>query len=155
MERAAQTPYDPVLITFEQSKSGAHYSVDSFCGFAPGKTMDELLQRLIQFRDRRNWKQFHSPKDLAMSVSIEAAELLEIFQWHPSEAPLSDEALAKAKGEAADVLLYLLLLCDALGIDPIAAADEKISLNERRFPVSEAYGVAKPRDASAAADDER
>ncbi len=115
--------------------------------------MDELLQRLLRFRDQRNWKQFHSPKDLAISVSVEAAELLEVFQWHPADEPLAVEAISKAKGEAADVLLYLVLLCDALGIDPVAAANEKISLNERRFPVSETYGIAKPRDAEAPRDD--
>ncbi len=117
-------------------------------------TMDELLQRLLQFRDLRNWAQFHSPKDLAISVSVEAAELLEIFQWQPSDEPLAGEALSKAKGEVADVLIYLLLLCDALGFDPVAAAEQKISLNERRFPVAEVYGIAKPRGVGAAREDE-
>ena len=109
--------------------------------------MDELLQRLLQFRDERNWKQFHSPKDLAISVSVEAAELLELFQWRPAHEPVTDETLSKARHETADVLIYLLLFAEALGFDPVAAAQEKISLNERRFPVSQAYGIARPRDA--------
>lgn len=110
--------------------------------------MQPLMQRILKFRDERNWKQFHSPKDLAISVSVEAAELLEIFQWRPSDKALGAEELAQAKAEAADILIYLMLFSEALGFDLVEAADEKISLNEKRFPVSVAYGVARPRDAS-------
>jgi NTP pyrophosphatase (non-canonical NTP hydrolase) len=109
--------------------------------------MDRLLQRILQFRDQRNWKQFHSPKDLAISVSVEAAELLEIFQWRPADEPVGDETLAQARAEAADILIYLLLFSEALGFDVVEAAQAKISLNEKRFPVSEVYGIARPRDA--------
>jgi NTP pyrophosphatase (non-canonical NTP hydrolase) len=79
---------------------------------------------------------------------VEAAELLEVFQWRPAGEPFSDETLAQVKEEAADVLIYLLLFSNALDFDLVAAANEKISHNEKRFPVSEAYGIARPRDAS-------
>lgn len=101
-------------------------------------TMGSLYDRLLDFRDRRDWKKFHSPKDLALSVSIESAELLELFQWK-SDADIEaerngDAFVARAKGEIADVLIYLVLLAGELGIDPVAAALAKVSENEHRFP---------------------
>ncbi|MCG6857182.1 MAG: nucleotide pyrophosphohydrolase [Salaquimonas sp.] len=108
--------------------------------------MDRLMQRILQFRDQRNWKQFHTPKDLAISVSVEAAELLEHFQWRPSDEALGEDALAQVRAEVADILIYLLLFSETLGFDPVEAAQEKIDLNEKRFPVAQAYGVARPRD---------
>jgi dCTP diphosphatase len=114
--------------------------------------MERLIERILQFRDKRNWKQFHSPKDLAISVSVEAAELLEVFQWRSSDKPLSSEELEQAKGEVADILIYLLLFSEAAGFDAVQAAGEKIDRNEKRFPVSETYGVARPRESSEAGD---
>jgi len=115
---------------------------------ASGTELERLLARLRRFRDDRDWSQFHTAKDLAISVSVEAGELLELFQWR-RENEAADEALVeKARGEAADVFLYLLLLCDQLGLDLIAAAEAKIDRNEQRFPVDKAFGVAKPEDAS-------
>ncbi|MHA6332671.1 nucleotide pyrophosphohydrolase [Qipengyuania sp. CAU 1752] len=101
-------------------------------------TTKELYDRLVEFRDRRDWKKFHSPKNLAMSVSIESAELLELFQWK-SETDIeagrtSEEFLAEASGEIADVLIYLVLLAGDLGIDPVEAALAKTASNEQRFP---------------------
>ena len=101
-------------------------------------TMGDLYDRLVDFRDRRDWKKFHSPKDLALSVSIESAELLELFQWK-SAADIESERtgdafVARASGEIADVLIYLVLLAGELGIDPVAAAHAKVSENEHRFP---------------------
>ncbi len=108
--------------------------------------MDHLIERLRKFRDDRNWSQFHTPKDLALSVSVEAGELLEAFQWR-SDALAPDEDLRRAVAdEAADVLLYLLLLCDGLGVDLAKAADEKIDRNEQRFPIETSLGIAKPED---------
>lgn len=115
--------------------------------------MEKLIERLRHFRDARDWAQFHTPKDLAVSVSIEAAELLEIFQWRPATAPADDTLIERARSEAADVLLYLALLCESLDIDLIAAAEEKITRNERRFPVETARGVAKPIDQIGKSDD--
>lgn len=103
----------------------------------------DLLIRLRSFRDARNWKPFHSPKNLAISVSIEASELLELFQWEPESGSISAELTARVEDEAADVFLYLLLLCDKVGVDLIQAGNNKIDTNERRFPVSRSYGIPK------------
>jgi NTP pyrophosphatase (non-canonical NTP hydrolase) len=112
--------------------------------------VDELTERLRAFRDARNWGQFHTVKDLAISISVEAAELLEIFQWRTETVEPDGALIEKAKGEVADVFLYLLLLCDKLGIDLVAASETKIAKNEIRFPVKTAFGVAKPNDESTA-----
>lgn len=105
-----------------------------------------LLDDLKQFRDDRDWSQFHTPKDLAISISVEAAELLEIFQWTSERQILDDNTRTKASDEAADVLLYLLLFCDKLGIDLLKEADRKLQRNIRRFPVESSRGNAKPKD---------
>ncbi len=105
----------------------------------PGTTLQQLHERLSDFRDQRDWKQYHTPKNLALSVSIESAELLELFQWKSDsdiEAARAGSAFAaEAAGEIADVLIYLILLAGELGIDPVEAAHAKISQNEQRFPV--------------------
>ncbi|MGO4449084.1 nucleotide pyrophosphohydrolase [Phyllobacterium sp. TAF24] len=108
--------------------------------------MEQLIKELRKFRDERNWAQFHTPKDLSISVSVEAAELLELFQWRAETKPVDAELTAGIQNEAADVFLYLLLLCDAVGIDLLTAAKEKIRQNEQRFPVVSSHGVAKPED---------
>jgi NTP pyrophosphatase (non-canonical NTP hydrolase) len=99
----------------------------------------ELHRILVEFRDRRDWRRFHTPKNLAMSVSIESAELLELFQWKLDEDLCSDVKkegfVAEVAGEIADVMIYLTLLAGELGIDPIDAAIAKIAHNEKRFPV--------------------
>lgn len=106
--------------------------------------MQDLIEELRRFRDERDWGQFHTEKDLAISVSVEAAELLELFQWRPS-SDLPDAGLVEAaKGEIADVMLYLVLLADKLNIDLLSSAKEKLEINKQRFPVSAAYGLAKP-----------
>lgn len=103
-----------------------------------------LITELRRFRDDRSWGQFHTEKDLAISVSVEASELLELFQWRPVSEPLEPELVEAAKGELADVMLYLALLADKLNVDLLAAANEKLEINKRRFPISSSYGVAKP-----------
>ncbi len=108
--------------------------------------MDALLNRLKKFRDERDWQQFHTPKDLAISVSVEAAELLELFQWRDATLPPDDELIMGVRNEAADVFIYLLLLCDGVGVDLLESVHAKIDLNERRFPSASARGVAKPTD---------
>ncbi len=108
-----------------------------------------LLDRLRRFRDERNWAQFHSPKNLAISVSVEAGELLELFQWRAESLVLTESEVGSASSEIADVYLYLLLLSDALGIDMVEAAHAKITRNEQRFPVDEAKDIAKPKDVMA------
>jgi NTP pyrophosphatase (non-canonical NTP hydrolase) len=108
-------------------------------------SFDELKTRLERFASDRDWDQFHSPKNLAMALSVEAAELLEHFQWLSEEASrsLGDEAKAKVAEEIADVQIYLIRLADKLGIDPLRAAANKIESNERRYPVERVKGSAK------------
>lgn len=101
-----------------------------------------LTDKLIQFRDDRNWKQFHNPKDLAISLSLEASELLENFQWKDS-----DEIVTKKhenlKEELADVVMYALLFAHETGIDIFQAVEEKLRKNNNKYPVEKAYGVSK------------
>jgi len=107
--------------------------------------LDSLRDRLRAFALARDWGQFHSPKNLACALSVEAAELLEHFQWmteEQSRAPGESEREQIAH-EAADVLLYLIQLADQLGIDLLAAADRKIALNADRYPVATARGNSR------------
>jgi NTP pyrophosphatase (non-canonical NTP hydrolase) len=107
--------------------------------------LDPLRDALRQFAQERDWEQFHSPKNLAMALSVEAAELLETFQWLTEEQSrrLSPEAHAAVSEEIADVLLYLVRLADQLGIEPIAAAKRKLGDNARKYPVEKSRGTAK------------
>lgn len=103
--------------------------------------------KLLQFRDERNWQQFHTLKNLIISLNLESAELLELTQWKSDDelAGLrADEGFQQAlKDECADVLLYLLLIADHAGIDLLSAAEEKIRKNADRYPVEQAYGSAE------------
>jgi NTP pyrophosphatase (non-canonical NTP hydrolase) len=99
-----------------------------------------LAERLADFARTRDWERFHNPRNLAVALSVEAAELLEVFQWLSDEeaAAIMDEperALA-IRDECADVLIYLVRLADVLGLDLIAAANAKILRNEGRFPAN-------------------
>jgi NTP pyrophosphatase (non-canonical NTP hydrolase) len=107
--------------------------------------LEGLRMRLRDFAAARDWDQFHSPKNLAMALSGEAGELLEIFQWLTDEQSrrLDDKARSAAADEIADVLLYLVRLADKLGLDPLAEAHRKLADNERRYPVEKARGSAK------------
>src|SRR5690606_9977945 len=104
--------------------------------------MDKVMERLRQFRDERNWQQFHNPKDLAVALSIEASELLEAFLWKAAE----DADPEKVKEELADVLAYALLLSDAYKFDIEKIVLEKIERNEEKYPVHKAKGTAKKYD---------
>lgn len=106
--------------------------------------LSALSVRLKAFRDARNWDQFHSPKNLATALTVEAAELLEQFQWlsEAESASLSDEQLGRVRQEMADVLIYLVQLADRLSVDLMAAADEKLALNEAKYPVARSRGVS-------------
>lgn len=101
--------------------------------------MDQVIQRLREFRDERNWQQFHNPKDLSMALSIEASELLEVFLWKTPEAANPE----KVKEELADVLAYALLLADTYNFDVAQIVLEKIKKNEEKYPVDKAKGTAK------------
>ena len=103
--------------------------------------MEELLEVLRIFRDERDWAKFHTPKDLAVSVSIEAAELLEMFQWRYDGHDTAGIDVQGVANEAADVLIYLLLLFDRLNLDPKQEVLKKIAFNAHRFPVERSFGV--------------
>ena len=99
-------------------------------------SLDDLRERLRRFASERDWKQFHTAKNLAMSVAIEAAEIMEHFQWLTAAQCANLDAAARHSValEIADVLLYLVRLADVLDIDMAAAAREKIELNARKYP---------------------
>ena len=107
-------------------------------------SLDTLRDHLRGFVAERDWGKFHNPKNLAMALVGEAAEIVEHFQWlTPAEADqLSAEARAEVALEIADVLIFLVELADRLGIDPLATAGEKLAINERRYPVERAHGNA-------------
>lgn len=99
----------------------------------------ETVDMILKFRDDRNWKQFHNPKDLAISISLEAAELLEIFQWSGADLECRDK-LDKIKEELADVVNYAVLMADACGLDLDEIVREKVRRNEEKYPVEKAFG---------------
>ena len=102
---------------------------------------DETIQRVLKFRDGRDWRQFHTPKDLAISLSLEAAELLELFQWSGTdlECPGNRD---KLREELADVLSYCILMADVCGLDLDEIMNEKVTKNEAKYPVEKARGSA-------------
>jgi dCTP diphosphatase len=104
--------------------------------------LPQIQHRIRTFRDQRDWMQFHNPKNLAMSIAIEAAELMEHFQWKTSEesAAHSDSTKAPIADEIADVAIYLIELADNLGIDLSAAINAKLDKNEAKYPVEKARG---------------
>lgn len=105
-------------------------------------TFDEVRQLVRQFRQERDWDQFHNSKDLAISISLEAAELLEVFQW--SGADLEVEGSREhACEELADVMIYCLHLADHLGVDPLQIIESKMRANAAKYPVEEARGSAR------------
>lgn len=106
-------------------------------------SIKELTEKVVAFRDARNWKQFHNPKDIAISLSLEAAELLEVFQWSGADTEVdTDKKMTKVKEELADVLIYALLMGNDLGLDFSEIVSAKIDENNRKYPTEKAYGKA-------------
>ena len=109
--------------------------------------VSDLQEKVAVFVRERDWEQFHTPKDVAMSIAIEAAELLELFQWKSPEdiRSLMNEKmfLKKIAGEIADVMIYLLVLSQGLKIDVSQAVMDKIEMNKKRYPVEKSKGTAK------------
>ncbi len=99
----------------------------------------ETINQVLKFRDDRNWKQFHNPKDLAISISLEAAELLEIFQWSGEDVYCRDK-MEQIREELADVLNYSILMADACGLDLDEIIRDKVKKNNEKYPVEKAYG---------------
>ncbi|MEU3685507.1 nucleotide pyrophosphohydrolase [Streptomyces sp. NPDC030592] len=103
------------------------------------RDLPALRRRLAEFAAARDWQPYHTPKNLAAALSVEASELLEIFQWltpEQSARVMTDPDTAhRVRDEVADVLAYLLQFCEVLGVDPLAVLEAKIERNESRFPV--------------------
>lgn len=100
--------------------------------------MDEIIQKLLEFRNERDWEQFHNPKDLAVAINVEAGELLELYLWKNA-----DEAkVEKVREELADVFAYAFLLADKYGFDVKQIVLEKIAKNAAKYPVDKAKGNA-------------
>lgn len=114
------------------------------------RDLEELKQRLRVFARERDWEQFHSPKNLAMAMIVEAGELVEQFQWltEQQSQTLDPSRREQVAQELADVLIYLVRLADRLEIDLLDAAARKIELNSRKYPVERARGSARKYDES-------
>lgn len=108
-------------------------------GDRPDERLDRLQRRLVRFAAARGWEPYHTPKNLAVALSVEAAELVEIFQWLTPEQSAKvmekPESAHRVADEVADVLAYLLQFCEVLGVDVLDALAAKIERNELRFPV--------------------
>lgn len=132
----------PVLLASEE------VTYPDFANLAPYYTLpmqtdiEQITQALLQFRNERDWEQFHNPKDLALAINIEAAELLELFLWKASE----DANREKVKEELADVFSFAFLLADKYGFDVKQIVLEKIAQNGAKYPVDKAKGTAKKYD---------
>ena len=105
-------------------------------------TFDEVSRDILRFRDERDWKQFHNPKDLAISISLEAAELLEAFQWSGSDVSAEGRTDRVAE-ELADVLIYCLYMADACDLDPLQIVNRKLDANAKKYPVSLSRGSSR------------
>jgi len=113
--------------------------------------VEQFREKLRDFARRRDWEQFHSPKNLVMALSVEVAELMEHFQWLTEQQShhLEDDVRQEVEMEMADVFIYLLRLSDQLGVDLIQAAHDKMTINEKRYPVELSRGKAKRPQISA------
>ena len=109
------------------------------------KDFDDIVVELRRFAEERDWDQFHSPKNLAMATTVEAAELLEHFQWLTEEQSnnLKAEKLAKVAEEIADIQVYLIRLADKLGVDIMESVRAKIKLNAAKYPADKVRGDAR------------
>jgi len=97
------------------------------------------VDMILKFRDDRDWKQFHNPKDLAISISLEAAELLEVFQWSGTDVVCADKK-DKIAEELADVLVYCALMAEECGLDMDEIVQQKMEINNKKYPVEKAKG---------------
>lgn len=105
----------------------------------------ETIDTVLNFRDDRNWKQFHNPKDLALSICLEAAELLEVFQWSGADTEC-EEKKEKVREELADVLCYCILMADRCNLDMDEIVQAKMKRNAEKYPLEKARNSAKKYD---------
>ena len=107
--------------------------------------MEDIKLKLQEFVQERDWSQFHSPKNLAMALSVEVSEILEELQWLTEEQSrnLPKEKVEKIRLEMADVFIYLIMLADKYDIDLIKAAEDKIKINEKKYPIEKSKGNTK------------
>ncbi|MCK9198515.1 MAG: nucleotide pyrophosphohydrolase [Bacilli bacterium] len=103
--------------------------------------MDDIIKRIAKFRDERNWKQFHTPANLAKSIAIEAGELLECFQWDDEKYNIED-----VKDELADVMIYCLQMSDELSLDIKGIINSKMLKNEKKYPLNKSKNTSKKYD---------
>lgn len=104
--------------------------------------MKSTIEKINKFRDDRDWRKFHNEKDLAISISLEASELLELFQWKESK-DVTSKSLKRIKEELADVFIYSIMLADNLNLDIENIIDEKLEKNARKYPVETSKGSNK------------
>ena len=105
-------------------------------------TFEEVVEKALAFREERDWTQFHNPKDLAISISLEAAELLEVFEWSGQDVTVESKT-ERIKEELADVVIYCIYLADTLGLDMPDAVSSKLDENARKYPAEKARGNAR------------
>ena len=105
--------------------------------------VDQLLAEILKFRSDRDWEKFHTPRNLAISISLEAAELLENFQWQVGEESITPEVIENASKETADIFICLLSMSHDLGIDLIEAATKKLDTSKARYPIEKSKGSSK------------
>lgn len=105
-----------------------------------GFDLQDALEALLKFRNERDWEQYHTPKNLSMSIAIEAAELMEHFQWKPDNEAVTPQELEKIKDEVADIAAYLLMLSHDLGINLNQSMLEKIEKNALKYPIEKSRG---------------
>lgn len=103
------------------------------------KDIEEIISALVKFRNERDWEQFHNPKDLALAISIEAGELLELFLWKNAD----DANKEKVKEELADIFSFAFLLADKYGLDVKKIVLDKIKVNNEKYPIAKAKGTAR------------
>lgn len=110
------------------------------------KAFNSILKEIKKFRDERDWKKFHNPKDMAEAISIESSELLELFLWKTKEESLefvkNKKNQEEISDEVADIFVFLIEFCDNNGIDIEKAIENKLQKNAKKYPVSKAKGVA-------------
>ena len=107
--------------------------------------LENITEKAIQFRDARDWKQFHDPKNLAEAICIESSELLEKFLWIPNEKSydINTNQLKEITEEIADIMIFLIYMCNGLNVDLIQAVENKIHINERKYPIEKSKGTSK------------